>query len=253
MNAPPRLALKPSARLFRRLFALVLCLFLLGLLTGYVSNFYAYRKARQLLNAVQALKAGKSTVEDVQKLLKHFGGIAYKASEPPDDFCRGNGWSYNITINSPVIVLQTIRALPALQKIGLHPWIVLVGIDQKNGKVTCYSTMIQLIRPDDHVIEGYAEVKERNPQSLLKEEPYQADSFVSRSYYHETRVVVLTEAPEEQKRRAFQMHLPCVLTMRGCDFPCQIIPLGWVDSVRDRQAHGRALPEGANDSRCPAY
>jgi hypothetical protein len=263
MKASGAVAIRRWSLLLGKLFALVLLLSFLALLIGYVSIFYAHHKAQQLVLAVQTLQAGKSTVEDAQKLVNHFGGSEYDARsyytdengdrKPQYDPCLGSSLSYSIDANPPVTLLRVLQAFPALQKLGLHPWMVGVAIHHKNGKVTCYSERIMFIRSDEHVIEGYAEITERNPQSLIEERPYQVDSFVSRRYYHETRVIVLTEASAEEKRRAFRTELSCTVGLRGCYFPCRITPLGWIDSVHDRRAHGWELPEGANDSRCPAH
>jgi hypothetical protein len=112
------------------------------------------------------LEAGKSKVEDVQKLVNHFGGgefeaRSYYADESGGrklqyDPCLGNGLSYSIGLNPPVTLLRVVQAFPALQKLGLHPWMVGVAIHHKNGKVTCYSERIMFMRSDEHVIEGYA-------------------------------------------------------------------------------------------------
>lgn len=265
MNARGVLTLKRSARLLGKLSAVVLCACFITLLSAFLTSFYSYHRAQQLLLAVQTLEPGKTTVEDIQKLVKHFGGAEYDARgyytdengnrKPLYDPCSGDGstTSYSINVNPPLALVRAVMAFPALQKLGLHPWMVAVGIQHKDGRVTCYSERILFYRRDEHVIEGNAEVRKRNPQSLIEEEPYKADSFVARHSIHQTRVDVLTEAPEGQRRRAFQMQLACVVSPRGCDFPCQILPLGWLDSVRDRQAHGRVLPEGADDSRCPPH
>ncbi len=263
METPKAIAIKRWLRRLGKLVALVFLLSFAFLLIGYVSVFRAYCKAQQLVLAVQKLETGQSTVEDVQKLVSRFAGTEFDARsyytdenggrKPQYDPCLGNGPSYSIDVNPPLTLLRIVQTFPALQKLGLHPWMVGVAIHHNNGKVTCFSERVMFIRSDEHVIEGHAEIKERNTQSLVEEQPYEVHSFVSRGRYHDIHVIVLTQATAEEKRRAFQMKLSCTVALRGCHFPCQIMPTGWIDSVHDRQAHGWELPEGANDSRCPAH
>jgi hypothetical protein len=183
----------------------------------------------------------------------YYGYVGRDAKYASPDPCLGEALSYAVYAHPPLILMRAIQAFPALQKLGLHPWFVSLAIHHKDGIVTCYSQNVLFIRPDGQEVAGSADLNLRNPQSLVEKKAYEAESFVSRNHYHKTRVDVLREASAEEKSRAFQMDLSCTVSLRGCYFPCQIIPLGWLDSVHDRQSHGRDLPEGANDPRCPAH
>jgi hypothetical protein len=233
------------------------------LLTSYATVYYAHHKAKKLLGEVRTLEPGKTSVEDVKKLIQRYGGEEFDAHsysfvEGSDkkytwpDPCLGEALSYDISANPPWIVMRTVYAFLALQKIGLHPWAVSLNIHHNEGKVSCYSQKVLFWRQDGQEVEVTASLNLRNPQSLVEQGVYEPESFVSRSQYHQTRVEVLRGASAEQKNRAFQMDLSCTVSLGGCYLPCQIMPLGWLDSVRDRQSHGRVLPEGADDSRCPA-
>lgn len=234
------------------------------LLTSYATVYYAHHKAQKLLDEVRTLGPGKTSVEDVKKLVQRYGGEEFDANsysfvEGSDkkytwpDPCLGEALSYAIFANPPWIVMRTVYAFPVLQKIGLHPWAVSLNIHRKEGKVTCYSQNVLFWRPDGQEVEATASLNLRNPQSLVEQGVYEPESFVSRSHYHHTSVNVLREASSEQRDRAFQMDLSCTVSLHGCYFPCQLMPLGWLDSLRDRQLHGRGLPEGADDPRCPAH
>jgi hypothetical protein len=251
-------------RFMWRFVVVILLLFVLTLLSGYTANFYAYHKAQNLLFEVRMLEAGKTTVEDANRIVQRFGGEEYDARSYygyegsyakyvwPDP-CLGEDLSYAINVSPPGAFLRAIEKIPALQLLGWHSWNVGLMIHRKNGKVMCYSQIVWFTRPDGQEVEAQADLKQRRPQSLVEEQPYEAISFISRGQYHKTRVSVLPEASAEEKTRAFQMDLSCTISLRGCFFPCQIIPLGWLDSVRDRQLHSSELPEGGNDPRCPVH
>jgi hypothetical protein len=243
-------------------FALTLVAFLL--FSAYTTILYAHHRAQKLLGEVQALVPGKTAIGEVKNLVQRYGGEEYDAhsyygyvgsdakySSP--DPCLSEALSYAVYASPPLILMRAVQAFPKLQAFGMHPWFVSLAIHHKDGIVTCYSQNVMFIRPDGQEVSGSADLELRNPQSLVEQKAYEAESFVSRNFYHKTRVNVLREALAEEKTRAFQMDLSCTVSFRGCYFPCQIIPLGWLDSLHDRQAHGRDLPEGANDPRCPPH
>jgi hypothetical protein len=253
------------ARFAWKVFVFTFLFFVLVLLSGYITIFYAHHKAQMLLLEVRTLEPGKTTVEDVKKIVRRFGGEEYDAhsvwyaegdggkKHVSLDPCLGEGLSYSINVYPPRAILWAIEEIPILHILGWHPWSVGLMIHHKDERVTCYSQIVWFARPDGQEVTAHADLDLRNPESLFEQKPYEAKSFVSRRYYHAVHVFVLTEASAAEKTRAFQMDLSCTISIRGCFFPCQIIPLGWLDSVRDRQSHGWDLPEGANDPRCPAH
>lgn len=251
-------------RLLLAILGTTLTLAALLLVGAYGSIFYAHSKAQHLVAEVRNLEPGATPIEYAQKLVERYGGEEYDAHsyffvEGSDrkytspDPCLDGVLSYAIYASPPLILTRTVQAFPMLQRVGLHPWFVSLAIHQKDGIVTCYSQNVMFIRPDGQEVEASASLELRNPQSLVEQKTYEPDSFVSRNYYHHTRVTVLREASAEQKSRAFKMALSCTVSLGGCYFPCQIMPVGWLDSLRDRQSHGWGLPEGADDPRCPAY
>ena len=235
----------------------------LVLVIGHVTTFYFYHKALNLLAAAKTIEAGKTSAEEVKEIAIRFGGQQYDAHSyssygdsdrkyvQPDP-CLDNSPSYSIGVSPPQPLFKAIQKFPALQSLGLHPWFVSVGIQIKGGKVSCYSQLVWFIRSDGQEVGASADLEQRNPDSILEKRSYQANSFVSRSFYHRTRATVLTGASAQEKTRAFQMDLACTVSFRGCYFPCQIMPVAWMDSAWERQSHGENLPEGANDPRCPA-
>lgn len=258
---------KPVARRKRSLvwiLGIPFALILLMWLVAYGADFLVYRKATRLLREAATLQPGKTTTDQVKNLLEryhgeeydahsyysHQGGNAIYASPDP---CLGENLSYAFYESSPRLLWRVIHAVPGLQFIGLHPWYVSLAIHHKEGLVTCYSQRVSFIRRDSQEVEATADLTLRNPQSLVEQMPYEAETFISRNRYHHTRVEVLREASREERDRAFQMNLSCVVSLHGCVLPCEIIPLGWLDSLHERQNHGFELPEGASDPRCPAH
>ena len=253
-----------SPRLVLKVLTLVLLLMVLTLVSGYSANLYAHQKAEKLLLQIKTLEAGKTTVEEAKRIVRRFDGEEYDARayygyEGSDvkyvspDPCLGEDLSYAINIRPPRAFLWAVETIPALQHLGWHSWYSGLMIHHKNGKVTCYSQIVGFARPDGQEVGAEADLVQRNPESLVEKQPYEAISFISRHHYHGTNVSVLSEASDQEKNRAFMMDLSCTISLRGCSYPCQIIPFGWLDTVRDRESHGLEMPEGANDSRCPAH
>jgi hypothetical protein len=254
----------PSPRLVRKVLAFILLLFVLTLLSGYAANFYAHYNAEKLLLQIRTLDAGKTSVDEANRIFQHFGGEEYDArsyySHMGSDVkyllpnpCLGDDPSYAINIRTPRELLWAIEKIPELQHFGWHPWYVGLMIHHKNRKVTCYSQIVGFVRPDGQEVGAEADLDQRNPESLVQQQQYEANSFISRHLHHETHVRVLSEASDQEKRRAFSMDLTCTISLRGCVYPCEIFPLGWLDTVHDHESRGSEMPEGANDPRCPAH
>jgi hypothetical protein len=253
-----------SLRFVWKVLAPILLLSVLTLLSGYSANFYAHQKAEKLLLQIRTLEAGRTTIEEANRIVQRFGGEKYDARSyygyegsnvkyvSPDP-CLGDDLSYAINVRPPRSFLWAIEKIPALQHLGWHSWYVGLMIHHKNGKLTCYSQIVAFARPDGQEVGAEADLEQRNPEGLVEKQPYEAMSFISRNHYHETRVSVLSEASDQQKDRAFRMDISCTISLHGCVYPCQMIPLGWQDTVRDRESHGLEMPEGANDPRCPAH
>lgn len=261
LNAVARI---PWRRLLFAILGIAVTLVAIVLLISYISVYYAHHKAQKLLDEVRTLEPGKTSVGEVKKFVQRYGGEEFDAHsysfiEGSDkkytspNPCLGDALSYAVFVSPPSIVMRAVEGFPTLQRIGLHPWAVALNIDHNEGKVTCYSQAAVFWRPDGQWVEATASLNLRNPLSLVEQRAYEPESFVSRNYYHHTVVNVLREASAEQKSRAFQMDLSCTIRLRGCYFPCQLMPLGWLDALRERQSHGLGLPEGANDPRCPAH
>jgi hypothetical protein len=247
-----------------KIFSLILLLLASTLVSGYSANFYAHQKAEKLLLQTRTLEAGRTTVEEVKRIVQRFDGEEYDARsyygyEGSDikyvspDPCLGEDLSNAINVRPPRALLWAIEKIPVLQHLGWHPWDVGLMIHHKNGKLTCYSQIVAFVRPDGQEVRAEADLEQRNPEGLVEKQPYEAISFISRHHYHGTHVSVLSESSEQEKNRAFSMDLSCTISLHGCVYPCQIIPLGWLDTVRDRQSHGSEMPEGANDPRCAAH
>jgi hypothetical protein len=247
-----------------KVLALILLLFVLTLLSGYTANFYAHQKAEKLLLQIRTLEAGRTTVDEAHRIVQHFGGEEYDARTYYGHMgsdaryvlpnpCLGDDLSYAINIRPPRAILWAIEKFPELQHLGWHPWYVGLMIHHKNRKVTCYSQIVGFVRPDGQEVGAEADLDQRNPEGLVEQQQYKANSFISRHQYHETHVRVLSEASDQEKHRAFTMDLACTISLHGCVYPCEIIPLGWLDNVRDHESRGLEMPEGANDPRCPAH
>ena len=263
MNASKLTASRAWPTILLRLFKVLLLLVFSALLIGYAFTFNAYRKAQTLLLEMQAIEAGKTTAAEVQALVKRFHAEQYDAHSysksgenermyAQPDPCLDDSPSYGIGVSPPLLVFTAVQKFPALQLLGLHPWFVSVGIQIKGGKVSCFSQSVWYIRRDGQEIGASADFEQRNPDSIFEKAPYQVDSFVSRSFYHRTRATLLNGASAKERTRAFQMDTSCMVSLRGCYFPCQILPNVWTDTVQERHFRGESLPEGAGDPRCPA-
>ncbi len=168
-----------SPRLVWKVLALILLLFVLTLLSGYTANFYAHQKAEKLLLQIRTLEAGRTTVDEANRIVQRFGGEEYDARSyygfegsnvkyvSPDP-CLGDDLSYAINVRPPKAFLWALAKIPALQHLGWHSWYVVLMIHHKNGKLTCYSQIVAFARPDGQEVGAEADLEQRNPRVLLK-------------------------------------------------------------------------------------
>lgn len=62
-----------------RVAGLALLVFFAGLLAAYASIYFAHRKAQKLLAEVDTLRPGTTTVQDVERRLRRYGGEQFDA------------------------------------------------------------------------------------------------------------------------------------------------------------------------------
>jgi hypothetical protein len=233
----------------RTLFA-TLVLIVVFFLAGYLNNFYARKRAEQLLRDLQTLNVGTSTAEDTRHIITRYGGWEMNRNPDPRDVapwgigpCSGPHPRYGLSV-APELLNRFVVTFPQVQHLGFHIWGVEADIDVKDGKVLCFSQNVRVHRSDGHDVEARAEMVE---ESLRPEE---AENYLLiRNYIHEIRTSVLPNSSTTEKGRAFGVDLACVTSFGGCFYPCQLAPQVWDDLSQRYKKEGWAI-EGENDPRC---
>jgi hypothetical protein len=213
-------------------------------------NAQVRRRAEALLQDMRTLKAGESTMSEVQRIVDRYRGqksVGFTGS------CSSPDASYSIGVYSDAL-LRVGETLPTLRKYGVKPWSAGGTLLVKNG-LLCYSDYVVRIPAGDADQELKVSVAIQPSGSSVYSDPqnhrYGIDNGVVRHYIHRLEVSVTPEASSEELRHAFQFNFSCLTGITGCRQPCELLPLVWRDYVRRSHDLGWTLPqEEANDSKC---
>jgi hypothetical protein len=207
-------------------------------------------KAEKLLRDVQAMKLGESTLDDVKRLHKEYGGFSQKED---DSVCSGDDcFFYGI----PIYDWALEKAL-ALRWRVLHASAVwhnpccdlalwrafAVGISVKAGRVIRIEVDLYSRGSDGFIRAGRVLVVPQIPDGP---EPLRSGYRVYP--FHITTpgggtgiAATLTPGASARDRlRAFQINLRCVTTLRGCRELDEIMPAVWEDHKEYLRLHQSA-------------
>jgi hypothetical protein len=204
-------------------------------------------KAGKLLRDVQAMKLGESTLEDVRRLQKQYGGISQKEN---GSVCSGDDCSfygipiYNWALEKGLALRWRVLHASAVwcnPCCDLAPWRVLwVGIYVKGGPVIRIEVFIHSRGSDGFIRAGHVQIVSQMPHGR---EPVRTGYCVYP--FHMTtpgggKGIAATIAPGASARdrlRAFQINLRCVTTLRGCREREEIMPAVWEDHEEYLRLH----------------
>ena len=181
----------------------------------FIYAFVIQASAKSILKDVYTLRVGVSTTIDVQRLVTRHRH-AFRERHCEDARCSTLFEVYNTW-------LYWLRLEPIAR--------FFVGVEEKDEIVDYI--MVDLSRdtrafptsPSGGIIEEY----ERVPDRVLKfsNPPYWFSTPVGKPYL---RVALTSQASPAEREHAYAMSLVCLTKPgRGCDLPCDYLPLAWRD------------------------
>lgn len=216
---------------------------------SYAANLWAVENAKDLLRDVRGVKLGITTDEEVQRIVRRYGGNVGSrfGTERCESFAPR--WKpYAVDVESKVLHSLGQRDL-FLGRFGATTWRVSAsfGIDDQ-GRLSCvdYQVRSAPIRSDSVRV------------SAIYSRPYSASDttaydvgFRDVHYVRNLSAAATTNASAERQERIFDFDLDCLARIGGCSAVCEIMPSAWIDYQQKARENGWAVPtDEASDSRC---
>jgi hypothetical protein len=244
------------ARLLRGI-AWLACLLILFVVAAecasYVANFRAASRAKGLLRDVSAMKLGITTDEEVQRIVRRYGGnVGSRFGMERCESFAPRWVPYTVDVESKVLNSLGERDLlhgTALRHFGASMWRVSAsfGIDDR-GRLSCVEYQVR----SEPVDSDFVRV------SAIYSLPYSASDttaydvgFRDVHYVRNLSAAATTNASVEQQERIFDFDLDCLARIGGCRAVCEIMPSAWLDYYRTVRENSSAVPAGElNDPQC---
>lgn len=224
--------------------AIVLLLLLCGDCFLWSTNLRARWRAEALLQEMQTLKIGESTTVNVLGIANRFGGV--KVSNQNGGDCSADD-SYAVGVsNVPWSKPLFLRAA------ALRPWYATSLVLLKQGKVCYFQYEMSVEVQRNKMLMLRSEMlPTENGVSDYMQRPYGIHDALIRNYIGLLEVGVTTRASQKEIQHAFAFNLACLTNLRGCQRPCQLMPLAWKDAVERVREGTMSMPEAdLNDPQC---
>jgi hypothetical protein len=223
----------------------LMSLVILSMLVLFLANLRARHKAESFLQSVRGLRVGKSTLADIQPVLKAYGGSIQKgvsSSACPDV-------SYSVGVGSN-LVYRLASAYPSLQKAGFRPWGVSAGFLLKDNRLC--DLLLFAGQQDDDGFERHVTVEQNESGEYQSRHPdYHIALFLSRGHIRGLRVIVTPKATPTELLHASEFNLSCLTSIRGCRALFQIAPLVAKDALLRHETEGLQVPiDEVGDPSC---
>ena len=214
------------------------------LVAGY--ECYILRTAESLLADVKALKLGESSFEEASGVAAKYARfrVVGWGSVPASQDPRENNFPGDIC--SPDRCLFAF----AVNNLSLYPFHI-VRCTEFSAEFAVLNGKVQYA--DVHLHGGpecnYGGfVEEVNPRDDVDHKAYSFRTPVGKPYL---RISLTQQAPTALRDRAFALNMHCMIAMRGCDEPCDYLPLLWNDWKADLADKGGAAVLKTTYPRCP--
>jgi hypothetical protein len=189
-------------------------------------------RAKRLINDIYSLRIGQSTELDARAVVKK------NRSSVEEESCKENRCVFTFRTSNRWLAL--LRLEPNAE--------LFASIDVDEGRVRYLFTVLARDTRAFPTSPSAGMVEERT----RVDDPHQSHSGysfptpVGKPYL---RILLTPKATEEQRRRAYTMSTRCLVKPgRGCDLPCDYLPLAWRDWEQSIGGFGSAY---SSRSRCP--
>lgn len=218
----PLMASKRTKR-FCQLFAVVLLLAGLSILSILTYGLYLRSHPDHLLADVKHLEIGESNFSDVERIALRYGkfrilgGGSVPVSANPAENRFSDDCTADKCLLNFVIVNDSISRFRVVQRASFG-----VTLAVLSGKVRYAEARIS---GGPHGANGVI-VTEVEESPRITRLWYEFPTPVGKPYLH---VQVASAAPSEVRRRAWTLSTRCLMSPTGCDIACDYLPLAWQD------------------------
>ena len=234
--APAKRWLRSAGRVF-----VALCIFAFGVYVVELSFVrFRYIEAARLINSVGRLKIGVTTSDEVRQLSERFGGALYPGNREIRRFKPiGPTPHYSVMVSSPFVSFRDRYIHPVGP--GIRFWTVSADLKVENGYLSEIFLRIFAQRADDFELTSELSIT----KELIDFEP--PDVFYEVKEAHVTgppaealEINVTPNADADERRKALDFDLRCLISLRECRHACQLSPRAWPD-LGERRLH---YPDG---------
>lgn len=226
--------------------AAALLVIVIGELTLYAANLRAAKDAEGLLQDVRNLQVGRSTQDDVEAIVRQYGGNVDGPSERPG--CERYDRTRAVTVTSQISDWIGWRA-PFLRPFGDQRWRVDTYFATYHDRLCCARYRLRAEpRDESHALNVAVTLSDNTPSE--GQGAYDA-SFRNIHNVHDLQSIAMGGATTEERHEAFGLDLSCLTRVGGCREVCEVMPSAWFDYQRKARANGWVLPpDEADDPRC---
>src|ERR1700727_695101 len=203
---------------------------------AFVLNLRAEKQARSLLNEIRDLTVGESTEIEIQNLVDKNGG---ESGGIISGVCDLNAKSHSIMVTSPDLDWIGSKAAP-LRPFGNRVWAVQIFLVTSKNRLCFKSYDVRVFLSRYNSLHAEASTVQGFGNSDTSS--YFTSAGTLKSGY--IRAVATTDATAEQRQRAFDFDLSCLMRFGGCRSRCELMPSAWADYVRRAKENGWNIPAG---------
>lgn len=236
-----------ARRLFVRGIAILSLVIIAAGCAEYVLNLRTKRKAEALLRDARTLEIGKSTEEDVQRIVARYGG---ESGLVGSGYCDPSAKPHSVYVaNSGLNWLGRTSRL--LRPFGNRHWSVEVAFLMNHERLCAVVYHVRAFRSDGvWEIAVRADYQERSESPVYTQPPYQVSARIFKNFLDFTTSFT-TDATEVQRQHALDFDLTCLTRWQGCRAPCELMRSAWLDYQENARKQGLEMRhDELDDSRC---
>jgi hypothetical protein len=226
---------------------IVVLLFVCTQILVFAINKRGQLQAQALLAQISTLEIGRSSPDDVLRVVKQF---PFETGTSSSSDCPSADVSYSIIVGSNAVNRASLT-FPFIRRIGVKPWSVVAMLQVAKGRLCRYEYSFATDNP---------EMPDQLITATASDSPFpcRVDVTGEKLCYEvlklRTRIgprlsaSVFQGATVQEHHRAFDFDLSCLTMFAGCQELCQMMPSVW----KDHMAEGYAPEKDVDDPRCIA-
>jgi hypothetical protein len=206
------------------------------------------KRAEALLHDVGTLEIGRATVQDVQRVVKMYGGEPWGVAS---GFCKSADTGSVITVTNKHLNWSAMKNR-ILRPFGNRFWSVEVVFLSSEGRLCAVLYLLRALRSEglwEISVKVYRQQEIPSPDyRLLVPSRYSARVFKN---FLDFKTEMTPSAPARQHQHSTDFALSWLMRLWGCREPCELLPTAWRDYQTAAEKEGLTPhTDELNDPRC---